>query len=275
MNISSAASPIYSSSDLKMAQFVSPTSTFVTTQSSEKAESTVTSRPVTAVERADSPHAEPHSALSGQRASGERLEELGSESGAEKAARQRQELQEQNIIRQLASRDREVRAHEQAHAAVGGQYAGAPTYQFQRGPDGVNYAVGGQVNIDVSPASTPQETIRKMQIVRAAALAPIDPSPQDRSVAAQAAATLAQAQSEVAAQSIETSEGVDLEEASPSPESDLNGSAASAEINSQVGDTPALDASSESPFGASHLLSRSVAAAFGYQPIGQTFNQIA
>ena len=116
--------------------------------------------------------------------------------------------QEQEEIQQLSARDREVRAHEQAHAAVGGQYAGAPQYQFQRGPDGVRYAVGGEVSIDVSRAATPEETIRKMQVVRRAALAPAEPSPQDRRVAAQAAATEAEARQELA---IETREAADSE----------------------------------------------------------------
>jgi len=33
---------------------------------------------------------------------------------------------ELSLLRQLKNRDREVRAHEQAHARVGGPYAGAP-----------------------------------------------------------------------------------------------------------------------------------------------------
>ena len=62
---------------------------------------------------------------------------------------QQQQQEEQSIIRELAARDREVRAHEQAHAAVGGQYAGSPSFTFERGPDGVNYAVGGEVPISL------------------------------------------------------------------------------------------------------------------------------
>ncbi|WP_370979850.1 putative metalloprotease CJM1_0395 family protein [Agaribacterium sp. ZY112] len=115
------------------------------------------------------------------------------------------EKQERAEIKELAARDREVRAHEQAHAAVGGQYAGAPQYEFQRGPDGVSYAVGGEVSIDVSKAATPEETIRKMQVVRRAALAPAEPSPQDRSVAAQAQATELEAKQDLAAENREQS----------------------------------------------------------------------
>lgn len=108
------------------------------------------------------------------------------------------EAQKQEEIRVLAARDREVRAHEQAHAAVGGAFAGAPKYQFERGPDGVNYAVGGEVSIDISPAATPEATISKMQTVRRAALAPAEPSPQDRRVAQEAIAAEARARQEMA-----------------------------------------------------------------------------
>src|SRR3990167_5131726 len=106
-----------------------------------------------------------------------------------------QQAQQQQQITELASRDREVRSHEQAHAAVGGSYAGAPTYSFKRGPDGQAYAVGGEVSIDVSPIpNDPAATLRKMEVVQRAALAPAEPSAQDLRVAAQAQVLAAQAQ---------------------------------------------------------------------------------
>ncbi|MEL6186184.1 MAG: putative metalloprotease CJM1_0395 family protein, partial [Myxococcota bacterium] len=90
-------------------------------------------------------------------------------------------------IEELKARDREVRAHEQAHKAVGGQHAGAISYDYERGPDGRSYAVGGEVKIDISEVEDDHEaTIRKMQQVRRAALAPSEPSAQDRAVAAEA-----------------------------------------------------------------------------------------
>ena len=110
-----------------------------------------------------------------------------------------QQAQQQQQITELASRDREVRSHEQAHAAVGGSYAGAPTYSFKRGPDGQAYAVGGEVSIDVSPIpNDPAATLRKMEVVQQAALAPAEPSAQDLRVAAQAQVLAAQARSELA-----------------------------------------------------------------------------
>ncbi|MBQ1784100.1 MAG: catalase [Gammaproteobacteria bacterium] len=106
-------------------------------------------------------------------------------------------------IRELKARDLEVRAHEAAHAAAGGRYAGAPSYEYERGPDGASYAVGGEVPIDVSPISgDPQATIAKMQTVYRAALAPAEPSPQDRKVASEAMSQEASARAELAKQNM-------------------------------------------------------------------------
>jgi hypothetical protein len=114
-----------------------------------------------------------------------------------------QEKAEQKEIQTLKSRDTEVRVHEQAHAAVGGQYAGAPSYEYETGPDGKRYAVGGEVSIDVSVEKDPEDTINKMQIVRAAALAPAEPSSQDYKVAAEATQKEQTARAEVAKQSVQ------------------------------------------------------------------------
>ncbi|MES2048753.1 MAG: putative metalloprotease CJM1_0395 family protein [Pseudomonadota bacterium] len=91
------------------------------------------------------------------------------------------------LVRSLQARDQQVRAHEQAHlAASGGLATSGASYTYQKGPDGVSYAIGGEVTIDVSGGSTPEETIARAAKIRAAALAPADPSGQDRAVAAAA-----------------------------------------------------------------------------------------
>ncbi|WP_250654879.1 putative metalloprotease CJM1_0395 family protein [Alkalimarinus coralli] len=109
--------------------------------------------------------------------------------------------EEQEIVSELAARDREVRTHEQQHQAVGGQYAGSASYSYQVGPDGVQYAIGGEVSIDISEVpNNPQATIDKMRIVQSAALAPAEPSAQDRSVASTASRIILQAQAELASQ---------------------------------------------------------------------------
>jgi len=106
--------------------------------------------------------------------------------------------EEEKTVRALKQRDIEVRAHEQAHKSVGGPYAGTPSFETVTGPDGRDYAVGGEVRIDASPVrGNPAETIRKMDIVIRAALAPAEPSPQDVQVAAQAQQTKLQAQAEL------------------------------------------------------------------------------
>jgi len=106
---------------------------------------------------------------------------------------------ERRKVDELKRRDQEVRAHEQAHLSAGaGIVSGGANYQYQQGPDGKIYAVGGEVKIDVSTEKDPQATIRKMQQVRKAALAPAQPSSTDRSVAAQASQAEAQARMELA-----------------------------------------------------------------------------
>ena len=103
--------------------------------------------------------------------------------------RTQQQQQDRALIRSLQARDREVRAHEQAHASVGGAFAGAASFTYKRGPDGVLYAVGGEVPIDISPVpGDPGATARKAEQVRRAALAPRDPSSVDRRVALRAQA---------------------------------------------------------------------------------------
>ena len=117
--------------------------------------------------------------------------------------------QTQREVRALASRDREVRAHEQAHAAAGGPYASHPHYNYTQGPNGVRYATSGHVNIDVSEVPGDAEaTLAKMQTVVRAALAPAEPSAQDRAVAAKASALAAQARGEVAQEKRELDEAL-------------------------------------------------------------------
>lgn len=134
---------------------------------------------------------------------GERGEQQAAEKATDKARESSQQLDEAQLkqLQELKARDREVRAHEQAHQAVGGQHAGSISYTYERGPDGNQYAVGGEVSIDVAPVEgDPQATIEKMRTVRAAAMAPAEPSGQDRAVAAQAMQTMLQAQAELSAE---------------------------------------------------------------------------
>lgn len=103
-------------------------------------------------------------------------------------------------VLKLQARDREVRAHEQAHLAAAGRFAtSGPSFTFQTGPDGRRYAVGGEVGIDTSPVpDDPEATIAKAQQIRAAALAPAQPSSQDLAVAAKASSMEQRARVELA-----------------------------------------------------------------------------
>jgi len=143
---------------------------------------------------------ETQQAITGEQ--GERGEqEEKQESGKQSEQEQQQQQAEQREIRELQARDQEVRAHEQAHAIVGGRYASAPSYDYQQGPDGKRYAVGGEVQIDLAPVpGDPAATVQKMQQVKAAALAPAEPSAADRSIAAEAGQRLLQAQAELIAE---------------------------------------------------------------------------
>ena len=108
-------------------------------------------------------------------------------------AEQRQQIQ------QLVAIDRKVRDHEQAHLAAAADLArSGASFGYATGPDNRQYAVSGEVSIDVSPARTPQETIAKAQRIRAAALAPADPSSQDGRVAALAGRMESEARIELA-----------------------------------------------------------------------------
>jgi hypothetical protein len=102
--------------------------------------------------------------------------------------------QVKQVVERLKQTEVKVKAHEAAHKAAGGNLASSASYSYTQGPDGRSYITGGEVQIDMSPGKTPQETISKMQQVIRAALAPADPSGQDRAVAAQAARQMAQAQ---------------------------------------------------------------------------------
>lgn len=113
------------------------------------------------------------------------------------------------LVSELKARDRVVRAHEMAHMAAGaGLVTRGASFSYQTGPDGQRYAVGGEVGIDTSPGRTPEETLLKAERIRAAALAPAEPSGQDRQVAAAAAKMASQARMEISSASAESAAGL-------------------------------------------------------------------
>lgn len=128
--------------------------------------------------------------------------------------------EQQQVVDKLKARDREVKAHEQAHiAAAAGINASAPTYDYQVGPDGKQYAIGGEVSISFTESKDPQSNIANAEAMKASALAPANPSGQDLSVARSADEIIAKAKQDLAEQDKETSksgesDGTDTEETS-------------------------------------------------------------
>ncbi len=86
----------------------------------------------------------------------------------------------------------DIMSHEQAHASAAGSLGGGIHIQF--GSNGV--AVGGHVPISIPgmDSQNPETSYKNYSTVRSAALAPGDPSSQDRSVASQAQGLMGQAQ---------------------------------------------------------------------------------
>ena len=107
------------------------------------------------------------------------------------------ENEKDSQVRELENIQREVIAHEQAHKVAAGEFGGGISYTYTEGPDGKRYITGGEVPIKLRQGATPEETLRNMQQVQAAANAPADPSGQDRQVAAKAAAIASRARSEI------------------------------------------------------------------------------
>ncbi|MCB2200446.1 hypothetical protein KQI63_13645 [bacterium] len=107
---------------------------------------------------------------------------------------------EKKDVQEMKARDLEVRAHEQAHLAAAGSLAnGGANFETERGPDGHHYAVAGDVNISFG-GDTPEERLRQAEQAARAALAPAEPSGQDRAVANKANRVAAEARQEIAQQ---------------------------------------------------------------------------
>ena len=173
-----------------------------------------------------------------------------------KAAEQSQDLANQRMISQLQARDREVRAHEAAHASAGGSLVvSGPSFTYQKGPDGQSYAIGGEIQLDVSAVDNdPEATLQKSEQIRRAALAPADPSSQDLRVASNASQLAGKARVDIALlrreeaqledkeKTLEAEQNVEVEAAEVTPNDELasieNDLPASLDVNSQTNAIP-------------------------------------
>ena len=137
-------------------------------------------------------------------------------------------------VEELQRIDRKVQAHEMAHLAAGaGLVRGGPTYGYETGPDGRRYAVSGEVSIDGSPADTPERTVTKATRIKTAALAPADPSGQDRRVAAAASQMAIEARIAMALQQRTAATGNDRDQ-------EASGGQAAYDRHGQTSGTPTL-----------------------------------
>ncbi len=143
-----------------------------------------------------------------------RTSNVSAEDKEKEAAEKLKVKQDEVILRQLRDRDREVRAHEGAHVAAGAELVrGGPSFTLQRGPDGRSYAIGGEVQLDVSAvADDPEATLIKAARIRGAALAPAEPSSQDRRVASNANQLASRARVDIAVLRREETQLVDKQQ---------------------------------------------------------------
>ena len=129
-----------------------------------------------------------------EEANGENAEATASSgNGAEAADGTEAGESEQEMLRKLQQRDAKVRGHEAAHVMAAGGQASMPTYNYQTGPDGRRYAVGGSVNISMISTGDSEQTARQAQKAYRAAMATGEPSSADMQAATRAMARAAEA----------------------------------------------------------------------------------
>ncbi|EMF1842907.1 hypothetical protein V2D08_000235 [Campylobacter upsaliensis] len=132
-------------------------------------------------------------------------------------------MKEVQLVRELQSIDKNVKAHEAAHQAAGGGLAGVASFSYTKGPDNQMYATAGEVPIKMQKGNTPEETIAIARQVVAAAMAPSDPSPQDYKVAANATKMEIEARAEATKLKAEEAKEKNKEEEKRQEESEKKG----------------------------------------------------
>ena len=127
---------------------------------------------------------------------------ISSESRSKASSQAELTKEERASVQKLKARDGEVKAHEHAHQRAAGHLrTSGPTYTYERGPDGQRYAVGGEVRVMIGRGKTPEETLKNAEAGLRAALAPAQPSGQDRAVAAKATTLAMEARAEISRKS--------------------------------------------------------------------------
>ncbi|WP_026804381.1 putative metalloprotease CJM1_0395 family protein [Aliarcobacter lanthieri] len=88
----------------------------------------------------------------------------------------------QRVLNRFQNRDSEVKAHEQLHASLATTTTPI-NYDYQVGPDGKLYAIGGSVRLDTSIPKDESAAIQKLDELKKAAAAPEGLSQADSSIA--------------------------------------------------------------------------------------------
>ena len=88
----------------------------------------------------------------------------------------------QRVLNKFKNKDNEIRTHEQTHASLGTTTAPI-NYNFQVGPDGKLYAMGGSVRFDTSIPSNPENAKVKLEELRDASSSVSPLSGADASIA--------------------------------------------------------------------------------------------
>ena len=92
--------------------------------------------------------------------------------------------EEKTAVDRLRQRDAQVRQEEQAYAGSAGAAAAPIIYTYATGPDGRQYAVGGEVSVRLSnPSGNPVQYAHAAARLSAAANAAVNPSAADLSAA--------------------------------------------------------------------------------------------
>lgn len=90
----------------------------------------------------------------------------------------------ERVLEKFKRADAQIRSHEQVHATIG-QTTAPISYNYQQGPDGKMYAVGGSVRFDTSIPDDPKAAAFKLDQLAKAANGPVSPSGADTMIANQ------------------------------------------------------------------------------------------
>ncbi|MEA2050493.1 MAG: putative metalloprotease CJM1_0395 family protein [Campylobacterota bacterium] len=89
------------------------------------------------------------------------------------------------VLEKFKKSDAQVRTHEQTHATIG--VTTTPiSYNYQEGPDGKMYAVGGSVRLDTSIPQDTEAAIEKLDQISKASIGVENPSSADMAISRQA-----------------------------------------------------------------------------------------